>query len=240
MTANEAFEQWALSFSGCDGGDPGSAEAPSIWICGIEWGGGHGPKGLKADMEYDYSKPWPGYEDAEHNLAYRFNWRTCKLLSVLEGGTTGEYKYFAHKKKPFVAGETGYFKANLYPVGFPNTGNAHWQDEFSRITGFPNKPDYVAWCRLKRFPVMRRWARAHRPKAIIGFGKTYRNDFWKAFAEPENTPNVEMVLDREIAWTFNREGSLLVVTPFPNGPYGLNSDKRMVGVGERIRSLLQD
>lgn len=240
MTATEEFAQWAIGYSGCDGGDPGTPKAPAIWVCGIEWGGGHGPEGLRADMKHDYSTPWPGYETAEYNLAYRFNWRTCKLLSVIEGNTTSEYKDFVRTQKPFVAGETGYFKANLYPIGFPNTDDSHWEDEFSRITGFTTKNDYVSWCRQTRFPAMRAWARSHRPKAIIGFGKTYRNDFWKAFAEPESTPTFENLLDRQIAWTVNQDGSLVVVAPFPIGPHGLNSDERMASVGERVKSLLEE
>ena len=36
-----SFAKWATGFSGCDGGDIGSAQNRSIWYCGIEWGGGH-------------------------------------------------------------------------------------------------------------------------------------------------------------------------------------------------------
>ncbi|WP_260951748.1 hypothetical protein [Campylobacter sp. RM16187] len=36
----EYFKKWALGFSGCDGGDIGSPENPSAWLCGIEWGEG--------------------------------------------------------------------------------------------------------------------------------------------------------------------------------------------------------
>ena len=49
---NENFKKWALGFSGCDGGDIGSAQSPSIWLCGLEWGGGFKPEIYQRDNNY--------------------------------------------------------------------------------------------------------------------------------------------------------------------------------------------
>lgn len=38
---------WLRDFHGCDGGDIGSPEKPSVWVCGIEWGGGHTVENLR-------------------------------------------------------------------------------------------------------------------------------------------------------------------------------------------------
>ena len=48
MSITERFENWALGYSGCDGGDLGYPSSPSTWVCGIEWGGGHTPEALVA------------------------------------------------------------------------------------------------------------------------------------------------------------------------------------------------
>jgi hypothetical protein len=234
----EKFVTWATGYSGCDGGDLGSVEKPSTWVCGIEWGGGHSVDALQAELRTDYTEPPLGYDNWKHNLEYHFNRRTCKLLSVIEGGTTADYKDFAYNTRPFTSGQNGYFKLNLYPVGFPNTKASHWKEQFSTITGLSSKNEYIEWCRNNRFPVIKNWSRKHKPKLIIGFGKTYRKDFWKAFGDSHITMNTETICGKEIAWAFNGEGSLVVITPFPTGPHGLNSDLSMTQVGQRIRSIL--
>ena len=40
------FERWALGFSGCDGGNPNG----SVWLCGIEFGGGCTEKELEKNL----------------------------------------------------------------------------------------------------------------------------------------------------------------------------------------------
>ncbi len=39
-TTEARFKEWCPGYSGCDGGDIGNEDNPSVWVCGIEWGGG--------------------------------------------------------------------------------------------------------------------------------------------------------------------------------------------------------
>lgn len=39
MALSQQVQDFLLGFSGCNGGKIGSPNAPSIWVCGIEWGG---------------------------------------------------------------------------------------------------------------------------------------------------------------------------------------------------------
>ena len=83
---NQVFAKWALGYSGCDGGDMGSPESPSTWICGIEWGGGHSKEDLIGELETDVTILPSGYTDWQTNLAYIYNWQVMKFLSVFNGG----------------------------------------------------------------------------------------------------------------------------------------------------------
>jgi hypothetical protein len=162
MSITKKFEKWALGYSGCDGGGIGSPSSPGTWVCGIEWGGGHTPEALVTHMEEDVSSPPRGYSDWTENLAYIFNWQVMKLLSAINGGSVSDYKKFAETVKPFIDGSPNYFKMNLYPIGFKDTSYARWHDNFSHITGFQSKADYLSWCSTFRFPEIRKWAKSER------------------------------------------------------------------------------
>lgn len=51
------FKNFAASFSGCDGGDLGSAEQKAIWLCGLEWGGGGTAESLNAGIDFHVAHP---------------------------------------------------------------------------------------------------------------------------------------------------------------------------------------
>lgn len=94
---------------------------PSIWVCGIEWGGGHGPDGLRRHMREDARNPPSGYQSWKENISYIFNWQVMKLLAAMSGLPVAKYKKFAQDVKPFVDRGIGHFKMNLYPIAFINT-----------------------------------------------------------------------------------------------------------------------
>lgn len=238
MSASNEFENWGMGYSGCDGGDIGNRVTPAIWVCGIEWGGGHTPESLASDMKEDVSAPPRGYADWNENLAYPFNWQVMKILSVISGGTVSEYKRFAENAKPFVEGSQGYFKMNLYPIGFKDTSYARWYDKFSSITGFHSKAHYLAWCSERRFPRMRKWADEAAPKLILCLGKTYIQDFQSAFHDEGCELKREVIDDRDLFWGINRQASLVVVLPFMINRNGLVKNQSIQHFGERVSQLL--
>lgn len=233
----QRFSDWAMSFAGCDGGDLGTKERPATWICGIEWGGGHDPKKLESHLSDGPQKPCLGYESWTENLAYIFNWQTMKLLSAINGGSVENYKVFAENVRPFVKDSSGFFKMNLFPFAFPNTDVSHWSSEFSSITGFATKSDYLGWCRAHRLTLISTWTKEHQPSLVVGLGKTYRDDFGVAFGVSKWSE--EFVEQHQISWARNESGSLVVVLPFMVNRNGLTRNSAIQSVGQRIAVLLK-
>lgn len=238
MSISDKFQKWGLAYSGCDGGDIGSPSCPSTWVCGIEWGGGHTPDDLASYMDEDLSNPPSLYEDWSDNLAFRYNWQAMKLLSAINNRSVSEYKTFAKEVQPFIAGKSGYFKMNLYPIAFKDTVHSRWHDQFSSITGFENKSDYLAWCVENRFPQMRRWAEQSKPKLILCLGKSYMADFINAFLDAESVLNHEVIDDRDLFWSRNLQKSLVVIAPFLLNRNGLVRNESIQKFGSRISELL--
>lgn len=235
----ERFKTWCLAYSGCDGGDIGSQEQQSVWVCGIEWGGGHSPESLQAHMAEDVSRPPSGYERWEENVAYHYNRQVMKLLAVMNGDGFETYREFAESRAPFVAGQVGFFKLNLYPVGFKDTSESRWHEGFKAVTGFATKKAYLDWCWQVRLPVMQGWVDKHRPKAIICLGKTYANDFYRAFygSIPSDAQH-EVIEGTDIQWVLDDAGTLIVILPFMANPHGLVRNAAIQRVGERIAELM--
>lgn len=237
MDTESQFKKWALSFAGCDGGDVGSRDDPSIWVCGIEWGGGHTPDSLCKHMTEIEIEPPAGYVDWSENLSYIFNWQIVKLLHTMSGGKVGDYKKYAESVQPFTQGASGFFKMNLFPIAFKNTNEEQWRG-FSKITGFETKSDYLSWCRGNRIPMIRRWSEIYSPKAIVCLGKTYLRDFSDAFGcNPEQFIR-EVIDERDLFWQVNKYGTLVVVLPFMVNRNGLVKNVSIQKVGEYIGELL--
>ena len=242
---NVNFSRWALEFSGCDGGDIGTPSAPSVWFCGIEWGGGHSENAdqLRAIFQGDESKPPKGYEDPDgkgawrENLAYIYNRQAVKLLSAINGGRVEDYKIFAERIQPFTNGAIGYFKMNLFPLAFRNTNAAHWGEVMANATGLPDKAAYLAWIREHRFQIIHSWVKEYRPKLIVCTGITYYNDFIRAFSGTELAMTKEVIEDRELRWARTETGTLLIIIPFMVNRYGLTRNSLIQMFGDRIREL---
>jgi len=231
------FKKWCLEFSGCDGGDIGSKDNRNTWVCGIEWGGGHTPETLLEHISKDLSTPPNGYNDWKENLAYIFNWQIMKLLSAINSGKVENYKKFAEEKKPFIKDSKGYFKMNLYPIGFKDTNVNKWHDEFSKITGFNNKEDYIEWCKENRFSQIRKWTLKYQPKLVICLGKTYIEDFKKAFLNENTKLNTKLIDDKELTWGYNEVNTLVVILPFMVNKNGLNKNQTIQIFGEEIANI---
>jgi len=231
------FSRWASGFSGCDGGDIGSPEQRATWVCGIEWGGGHDFNSLVESIEEDVSSPPVGYEVWEHNLDYIFNWQVMKLLCAIDGGKVEEYKTFAEKVMPFVSGQKGYFKMNLYPIAFKNTSGEKWVNRFSEITGFESKDEYVKWCKCNRLQKIRSWAKQYKPNTVICLGKSYISDFVSSFLDESSEIFSEIIDEKEIKWAVNLDGTYVFVLPFMVNRNGLVKNVSIQKVGARIAEI---
>jgi len=240
------FEKWATGFSGSDGGDIGAPQNPSIWFCGIEWGGGHNndEQELRAIFAENVGMPAEGYSDDEvmpawkRNLAYIFNWQAMKLLAAINGESVSAYKSFAEQAKPFVKDEKGYYKMNLFPLAFRNTTHQLWQEAFAKTTGFERKQEYIDWIKLRRYPIMKSWTQSYVPKLIVCTGITYSSDFRKAFVDEDLEFNRETHDCRELQWVVNKNGTIVAVIPFMVNRYGLTRNVSIQKFGNRIREII--
>ncbi|WP_144011833.1 hypothetical protein [Vandammella animalimorsus] len=239
MSATAEFAKWATSFSGCDGGDIGTPADRSIWFCGIEWGGQESSERLAEEILRDESQPRTGYSDATRNEAYIFNRQALKILSAIDGTNVSNYREFCSRAKPFTQGSSGYFKLNLYPVSFKDTSPSRWHEQYAAITGFSSKQEYIDWCRIHRFGQIRKWAFTARPKLILCLGKQYRADYKLAFHEGSATFNHESIDSRDLWWSVNSDGTLVVIIPFMVNRHGLTRNDVIQKFGDRIARLME-
>lgn len=265
------FAEWALQFSGCNGGDIGSPDDPAIWVCGKEFGGDWGldegenlqdgivdfrehfrhdriqdPRNVYY-REEDFSdkggilalcmKTTDRKDKSDRKDKYRYDRNAFKLLAAINGKKVEEYQEFALKEKPFYEGGKGYFKMNLFPLGFKDTNNARWDMLSSEVTGFPDKNAYQVWLLKNRLPVMREWVRKYRPKLIIctGLGNPYPKRFMAAFGEETMQMETEKIAGARMLYGKNSDGTLIVIMSHLSR---FNSHVKLQAFGERIRELL--
>lgn len=246
--STKAFEKWACSLSGCDGGNPRA----DTWLCGIEWGGTYGSD--KADYDYyqrelveeinkGQYEPAERYDWEEH-CKYRYGISVAKLYTAYRG--LDVESYYKHIKK---FSDTELFRLNLYPVSFRNTDYELWhKNKLDKVTGFDDKELYRIWCFLYRFPVFAQRVVEHRPKLIIGTGVSYVTDFFACFAgksgisspiqvgtlKPQSKGNQT---ERRYYWCRLATGTTLAIIPFFSGSYGLNSNYLLQAMGDRLREI---
>ncbi|AWX16133.1 hypothetical protein CEP48_08115 [Mergibacter septicus] len=234
---NKQLEEFLIN-SGHNGGDIGSAEKPSIWCCGIEWGGENiNSESLQQFLATDEWKNIDGLDEME-NCGNPTDQGICKVLAAVAGRKVEDYKAFAEEQQIWIKGaKTGYFKMNLFPLWFENT-NVPWSKELKDIFGFADKKEYQNWCRQYRFPKMKELMQEHQPKLIIGFGKSHLNDFNLAFSDGNKQFYTNTIDDQEIYWKRENNTLLVVVPAVTGGAYSLISDQSKQEVGEFIRDLL--
>ena len=239
ISVTPQFAQWACGYSGCDGGDIGSAERPATWFCGIEWGGSRDASHLAQDIAHDVSHPPLGYAHWERNLAYRYNQQASKLLATIAGHPVAHARQFLQEAQPFCQ-NSGYFKLNLFPVAFKDTNHARWHADYTAVTGLTTKQDYLDWCRQHRLAALRAKAAEHRPRLIVCVGKTYVQDFKLAFLD-NHTVHMQRkpIAGLELLHKRNAEGALVVVLPFMINRNGLTRNSAIQEFGDRIAQLLR-
>lgn len=235
-------KNWLLDFSGCDGGTIGSPEKQSIWVCGIEWGGGQTAEELENYINQTWnSSPDFGYSADSVLDFYQYNMVVYKLLAVMKNYDIDNYKQFVKKEMPFLEnGHSSYFKMNLYPIAFKKTNANLWTNEIAEVSGFKTKNDYLQWCKENRFPIMQQWVKKYAPKLIICFGKTYVHEFNLAFADNETDFNTEEVGNLILQWKNNNNGTIIAVLPFPNAVNkGLKSHSDIEAMGKRLAQFIE-
>ena len=144
------------------------------------------------------------------------------------------------------------FKLNLFPIAFHGDREELWEHWLFEKTGFATKSLYRAWCQAHRFPVFRSWVETYRPRVIIGTSRSYETEFAMAFGGAgerlfanmkllkHGDHRVDLGEGRTMSWVALDEGqTLLVVTPFLGGRWGLHSDALMKRTGEKIAELEQ-
>jgi hypothetical protein len=251
---SENFRNWACSLSGCDGGNPDA----DIWVCGIEWGGNrtedYYQNDLRKEIEAGAYIPEAEY-NWEEQLKYRYGISFAKLYTAIYGHDVGaDLSYLSNK-------EHKVFKLNLYPIPFRNTDASIWNKyNLKKTTGINDKFSYAIWCQLNRFPAISNFINGtdsdnesiiYSPKIIIGTGISYASDFLQCFASGNLSQGVRLANieangeKREYFYGYldklrpDGKRTLIVVTPFLSGRYGLNSNALLQEMGDKIRSLAE-
>ncbi len=226
ISVKEDFKKWACSYSGCDGGNPDG----KIWFCGIEPGG-------KFDFDLkDVSQPPERPKKFFKSSPYNQN--TAKLYAAIVKKNLEGYR-----KLDVFTRDSNSFKLNLYPINLPGDRDDFWKKPHFEKTGIPTKEIYRAWCQENRFPQIRNWMKQHSPKLIVATGSSYQLDFLLAFGGIEfiykELPPVKLSEEHEnISLYFlsvNDGKTLLAITPFLGGRYGLNSYEKIRRAGEKIQ-----
>lgn len=256
---SEDVKNFLLSSVGFDGGDLGSPDNQSIWLCGIEWGGGYKTEdSFISDINnqnyipLDKIENFSNYEDKDYQVNNcDYNKRATKLLSYIFGYKN--YLEFNDIFKPFVKNEKGFFKMNLLPIAFP-TEDAKRKDKGGLLSAINlNLEKYMQFCRDKRFPLLNELKEKYEPKIIICVGRNTRNNFKKAFLDREEKIKLSKIEVRnkeknvyadfyysKINYASGKSG-LFVVTGFLGYyRYCLNSNDRLEACGKAIRKIALD
>lgn len=251
IMSNTDFYNWAVSLSGCDGGN---IENASTWICGIEWGW---EKAEEKDKENFYSKTLlEEIKKKSINIKSEYDFKKqtsrydrsfAKLYTAIKGDITSNYEKAIHN-----FGTDEVFKLNLYPISFSNVGDDLWNKYklSDVIQEFDSKQTYRLWCLLNRFPYFSSLTSKYRPKVIICTGTDYLTEFIVAFKGDSKSQEVKIkthtVRDekqlKNPTRTFyhiltNGGSTHQFVIPFFSGKHGLNSGELLNQMGQKIRSI---
>ncbi|MDB5761639.1 MAG: hypothetical protein JWQ21_634 [Herminiimonas sp.] len=231
----ELFEGWAIDpLEGGDGGDPGTPETPSLWLFGIEHG-----DATNIEQEPAVSKELRDYS-IDKQLTYQFNQKAFKLLAAIHGEPVERSEEFARRHQPWVPGNKGYFKGNLFP--YPAQKVALWSGGAAEETGFEGKDDYVRWCNENRIPAIARAVEQYRPRLFIGVGNSFAREFSRAYFGAEVplrqyqfTENGRL---RRIYYATYNGGRFVVIPHLNYYANCLNSDLSIQTAGRFIAGLM--
>jgi len=238
---NKKLEEWANSFSGCDGGDINS----DVWLCGIEWGY---TNTTDKDREEYYEKTLPTWiKKGKEKLNTDYNFFEDKESD----GT--EYPFNLAFKKIFfsIQKELNFpnklLKLNLSPIPFNKDNDKLWTQPIQEATNFETKESFMKYIiNLNRFTKIRD---KYKPKLIFCIGNGRRTEFVNTFFGKYNLklqgatirPDInEKNQNNRYIYYAKYDNTLFVVTPFSTNSNGLNSDFLKEEVAKKIIKLLQE
>lgn len=238
------FEEIALSFYGCDGGNLDS----DIWFCGLEWGGdpdfidvdgtvllesvysdsGYLNKAVTA-QNYTGNVSWSnGFEDA---VTTGFNQKICWFINYyLNLDPTDSYQYAQFVIDEEICCNTPNgkgFKMNLFPINAPRH-DYKWDLVRQQFTNFSTRLEYENWCIEHRGAFFIELVRTHKPKFILGLGKTHIDKFIRFFhcsasdIQEKSWGNVTIHYCK-----IPQMDTYLIISAFFGGASGINSFQKM-------------
>jgi hypothetical protein len=231
MSVTDEFRDLALSFYGCDGGNP---DFP-IWTCGLEWGGGLKENEIPPD-EFSKTDPctWdsPG-ESVRACLSGRrmgYNQKLAWFFSFFLGWDIYNYKREAEEQKLFCKSGIG-FKMNAFPISFKNRNSVIWSENIIKQTGLSSFHDYRVWCVENRGKYFTDLLKKHSPKIVLCTGINSYIEFHDFF----RCNKKDVMVDNNIYIAkANGDKTLVFVVPFFGGAHGINSYEKME---ELVRSV---
>lgn len=233
---NDDFVKWAMSFSGCDGGNLYG----QVWFCGIEWGG-EDEHPLKEEIKVPVHDPPQRYNEAGDILRWpNYGVRLIKLITAIRGGRVEDYRSVACAMPFPFERSSDYFKLNLYPIAFASVASRHWESEYRELTGIETLNGYLRWCRQYRFPQIRSWVARGQPKLVVGIGLGERLNYISAFGATD-VRGPEKVDNHGSLWRAKINGGRghLAVTPFLGYQQGsLSTDAQLQAFGVRLGEIL--
>jgi len=247
LTVTEEFERFATSFSGCNGGNPDGG----YWFCGIEWGGSWDEETYGDFNECKTPGSWSD-DDRKDAVKYQYDRKIIKLIAATRGDNMDDYSELVHRYD-FLGKESQTFKLNLFPIAFHGDRDELWQEWLFKRTGLETKTLYRAWCQAHRFPIFRSWVKEYTPRVIVCTSRNYETEFIMAFGGggkqlfqnkkllAEKDHRIDLGDRRVLSWiTVDNDQTLIVVTPFLGGRWGLNSNDLLKKTGEVIARLEKD
>ncbi|MEX3929948.1 hypothetical protein AB4Y36_39135 [Paraburkholderia sp. BR10936] len=235
FNGNELSRYFA-SFSGMDGGNLKAR----LWICGIEHGSdAETLSSIQPELE-------PGAWDTERRMMYAVEsrkwpyWRNVAKIVVgtqsavmARAGLAAKGPDWRRYRDEYLYTRQGWeFKLNLFPLASPRVVSDEWAKVHGAEPALADKENYRTLCRDGgRFEFMRRLRLEHQPRVIVATGVGSRDDFVNAFGFG-GCKEEEVIIGRGAArrrlsvyidsYAYGHQ-SVLVVTPFPGAPSGLNS-----------------
>ncbi|MEO0019934.1 MAG: hypothetical protein ABIK47_04745 [candidate division WOR-3 bacterium] len=193
MCVKPKFAQWAVGFSGMDGGNLDAR----LWICGIEWGGELNNNPVESEWPYYYIQNeqkipcWNTQFIEDHReeidgRGFGLDKKIAKLLFHIFGPERHCADWKDYMKNHLYTQNGDCFKFNLFLLKKPRAKS--WINRHREITGLERKA-YYNWCRMYRFPFIRDLVNDYHPKVVLATGITYRDDFIRAIAGCEVNPN---------------------------------------------------